>query len=191
MIRPEKSVFEHLREDENEQIQAITKRAWRSVACMACGICCHSSLVPISTEEVLALHNRVGSDITFDTFIKDFTQEGDKTIDNLTIETGRHGGCCMFLEKLPGHFSCTIWEKRPEVCRGFFCWPMVNFDKYMKGEEQDMFDGSADFASNFDSLLSNIRDEAFGSLFGNDAQNYMNSRNNSPRHSAFESSKKR
>lgn len=189
-IQPEKALFDYLRENESEQSHKITERAWRSVACMACGICCHSSLVPISVEEVRALHSQCAGDVSFDTFIKNFTQEGNETLDNLTIETGRHGGCCLFLEKLPGHFSCTVWDDRPDVCRDFFCWPMVNFDKYMKGGEQDMFDAPAGFINNFDILLGNIRDEAFGSLFGNDAQNYMNSRKNSPRQSAFESSQK-
>lgn len=156
---PDKPLDELVEKFRNGRAEAgvpdIIRENWRSIACMTCGACCCSSVVPISEEDFEAFYGRLETAMDREAFARKFLADPDTAAPIYTIETPRHGGKCMFLGKR-AHFECAAWEARPDVCRGFFCWEMTNFEKWMNGEEQESFALEADWMENFTALLEKL-----------------------------------
>lgn len=153
-------------------------RKWsRSLICMSCAGCCHSSLVPIELDEARRFHERLGAPIGLDLFISRFTQSDSfKEGANSHIEMRANGGRCHFLEKMEDRsYRCVAWDERPEVCRDFFCWPMRDFERYEEGLDQARFDPAAGWEENLALLVDAVLDEIGGALFADDLFYYFKS----------------
>lgn len=81
-------------------------------ACDMCGLCCKLFLIPLSEEEYRSgEYQMIFDDVEI---FKDFT---------MASECGAHllkqqeDGSCVYLKDK----KCSIHERRPVVCRGFFC----------------------------------------------------------------------
>lgn len=155
----------------------VIRENWKPIACMLCGACCCSSVIPITSADVFGFYERLNLSISSSLFAEKFLQNTGENVLNGTIETAKYGGRCMFLSKQEGHFECSAWDKRPKVCSDFFCWDMVNFEKWLNGEEQDVFDGSATFETNFNVLVEKLLNESSLSVFEDDMLGWIRLRN--------------
>ncbi len=138
-------LIDSFRKNSSEEKLNIVKREWRSLVCMNCGACCCSSVIPVKSDDASRFYERGAFTVTENEFFDLFTQEGNNGVDRgdtLTIETEKYGGKCMFLSRESGSFSCAVWDVRANVCREYYCWEMTNFEKWLKGEDCDIFDPS-------------------------------------------------
>jgi len=162
----------------------VIRKNWQPVACMLCGACCCSSVIPIAYDDVSKFYERLGLSISSSEFDAKFLQDTGENAINSAIETEKYAGRCMFLSKREEHFECSVWERRADVCSGFFCWEMVNFEKWLNGEDQDIFDSSASFEVNFAVLVEKLLTESSLSVFPDDMLGWTRLRNGgaSPSH---------
>ncbi|MBI5815552.1 MAG: YkgJ family cysteine cluster protein [Nitrospinae bacterium] len=107
---------------------------WREIVCMSCGGCCFSPVIPISREDFSLFYERLDIGLSKDRFAQMFLQDPAAASPSLYIDTGRHKGRCMFLSK-KDCFECGVWDRRPDVCRDFFCREIVNFEKSLESGE--------------------------------------------------------
>ena len=152
--------------------EAWLRYNWRSLVCQTCGVCCHSSLVPITEKDFDSFYEGLGLNISKDVFAAKFLQNPKTSAPFYTIETDRYGGCCLFLEKKEA-FYCGVWDQRAEVCNEFFCWAMTNFELFENGKEQEMFDKNTGWIENFSLLLDIVIPETVGELFDDDRSRYF------------------
>lgn len=165
---------ERYRSDHPEGSDDDMVRAWwRSIVCMTCGGCCHSSLIPITGDDLHRFADRLGRDRS--SFERAFLQDPATSAPTFTIETARYGGRCMFLTKRDRLFACSCWDDRADVCADFFCWPMTLFARFEQGEEQEMFDPAQGWEENFLALFDKVVEEMGGALFADDLFNYIKS----------------
>ncbi len=148
---------------------------WRSVVCMTCGGCCHSSLIPITADDFDRFYERLRLSISKERFTAIMLADPDTAAPTYTLETKRHGGRCLFLEKQDGLFACSRWDQRADVCADFFCWPMTQFERYDKGEDQEMFPTDLGWEENLLSLFDKVVEEMGGALFADDLFRYIKS----------------
>ena len=167
-----KEIIEKFREYEGQPEDEILKKNWRSITCMACAVCCCSSVIPIAWEDFEAFYGRLVSPEDLPEFAAMFLQNPDPEAANHAIETYRHGGRCMFLSK-GVWLQCDTWDTRPDVCRDFFCWEMTCFDKWMNGDEQDMFGEDGDWMTNYQILQDKIDHQTPQNLFPGDLAGYI------------------
>ncbi|MGK7346693.1 MAG: YkgJ family cysteine cluster protein [Candidatus Nitrospinota bacterium M3_3B_026] len=160
------------RENAAQTEDEILRKNWRSIACMTCGACCCSDVIPIMWDDFERFHKRLGEAIGEREFAALFLKDPDTAAPAHSIEVSRYGGRCMFLSK-GAFFECAVWEKRPRVCAGFYCLEMTNFEKWEKGEEQDSFDKSAEWGESFASLLYKVVAESPLSFFASDMARYL------------------
>jgi len=165
-------LIETLRESADQTAAQIVKKRWKSAACMSCGACCCSSVIPIAGADLAAFHARLETRHSLPEFTKMFVADPETNAPAFAIETGRYGGRCMFLGRRR-YFFCDAWEKRPEVCRDFFCWEMTCFEKWLDGQAQDMFKPGAPWVENFSALLTKITTESPLSVFPDDMVRYL------------------
>jgi Fe-S-cluster containining protein len=151
----------------------LLRRRWQSLVCMSCAACCHSSLIPIAEEDFDAFAHRIG--VERESLARWFLADPDTVAPHYTIETVRHGGRCLFLEKKEGIYACAEWDRRPAVCSDFQCWPMEAFARYTADEEQDMFDPATPWEKNLAILFAKVNDEMSGALFDDDMFFYIKS----------------
>jgi len=167
------SLMEKFRSSEEQTEEEILKNNWRSIVCQSCGICCCSDVIPIGRADFEAFHRRLGVGVDLDTFAGMFLSDPVTEAVNHTIETARYGGRCMFLGK-GAHFECVVWGVKPDVCSGYYCWEMTNFEKWLNGDEQDSFEGSEeDFMANFERLRRKVKEESPLSFFPENMANYL------------------
>ncbi|MBF0171551.1 MAG: YkgJ family cysteine cluster protein [Nitrospinae bacterium] len=157
--------------DDEEMVRAW----WRSIVCMTCGGCCHSSLIPITADDFDRFAARLGVADRKEAFARAFLADTGANAPVHTVETRRHGGRCMLLEKQDGLFACSRWDQRADVCADFFCWPMTRFALYDSGEPQEMFDTARSWDENFLSLFDRVVEEMSGALFADDLFHYIRS----------------
>lgn len=183
--KPLDDLVEKFRSSSGQRRDEIIRGNWRSIACMTCGACCCSSVVPIAETDFDAFYGRLGIGMDKAAFAREFLADPDTAAPTCTIETYRHGGKCMFLGKR-AHFECVVWEARPEVCRDYFCWEMTNFEKWENGEEQESFAPDADWMDNFTALLEKLMTDSPLTFFPAEMGRYLRiqASNNLP--SAFE-----
>jgi len=160
--------LDHGRQDRTSAI----KGNWKSIACMMCGACCCSSVVPISTRDLESFHRRLGFAMSLESFRSMFVADPETLGVNHTIETKRYGGRCMFLGKKE-YFCCDVWDNRAEVCRHFLCWEAANFEKWMNGQPQDSFDNESSWTQNFSRLLTLLTTESPLGFFPESMACYM------------------
>ncbi|MDH5637775.1 MAG: YkgJ family cysteine cluster protein [Nitrospinota bacterium] len=172
LVKPHPLLIERFRESPAQQPSEILKKEWRSIACMSCGACCCSSVIPILRMDFDAFHGRLGLKKENEEFAALFLQNPNPVGPSCHIETDKYGGRCMFLEK-KSMFRCVEWEARPDVCREFFCWDMTNFEKYMNGEEQDDFSPDNSWEENFDKLLLKTKMESPLTFFEKEMRTYL------------------
>jgi Fe-S-cluster containining protein len=172
LINPRPALIERFRESPAQTAPDILKKNWRSIACMSCGACCCSSVVPISRVDFDAFHGRLKLKKSRGEFAVMFLQNPDAVGPSLHIETEKYGGRCMFLEKRE-FFRCVVWDERPDICREFFCGDMTNFDKYVNGEEQEDFPAGKSWEDNFDRLLLKTKMESPLSFFEDEMRIYL------------------
>lgn len=155
--------------------EAWLQENWRSVACRTCGVCCHSSLIPITSRDFSSFYKRLDTQLSEREFAEQFLKNPDTLAPTFTIETLRHGGKCLFLEK-KASFRCSIWDQRPHICADFFCHPMVAFEQWEQGDNQDYFDLDAPWLSNFVRLVDRVIIESVDALFDDDREQYFNNK---------------
>ena len=172
LVKPSPALIELFRESPGQGTDEILKKNWRSIACMSCGACCCSSVVPILKMDFDAFFARLKLKTGRDEFARLFLQNPDGVGPSLHIETEKYGGRCMFLEKKEC-FRCVRWEERPDVCREFFCWDMVNFEKYTEGEDVDDFPQAKAWEDNFDRLLMKTKMESPLAFFEDEMRIYL------------------
>lgn len=145
----------------------------RSAVCMTCGACCFSPVIPIDGKDFDTFYERLGFGMSRDEFASMFLQEDNRVeSDGHHIETERYGGRCIFLGKRE-IYGCAVWNMRPEVCVGFFCWELTCFLKWLDGGDQDMFDGGVEnMDNNIGLLLEKLILDPPLSVFPEDAANY-------------------
>jgi len=92
--------------------------------CTMCGACCTGppGYVSFTKDEAKLIAKTIG--VTYDRFIKDYTQLTPAGPSLSEVET-EHGFDCVFLdrESLPGKALCSIHAARPKQCRTFPWWP--------------------------------------------------------------------
>jgi len=164
LIAPTPKLINALREHEGETEAEIKRKNWRSLLCRACGVCCHSSLVPVERSDCDRLWERMGVGVEKEQFATLLLQPGGENRPTGHLETKRYGGSCLFLERKE-FFACAVWEKRLDVCRDFFCYPMVAFAACEAGEEQEMFDPEMGWEERFSLLFDKVAEEVMESLF--------------------------
>ena len=152
--------------------EAWLRDKWRSLTCQTCGVCCHSSLVPITERDFDSFYKGLDLNISKEEFATKFLQNPNTNAPFFTIETARYGGCCLFLEKRDA-FYCGVWNQRAKVCNEYFCWPMTKFEHFESGKEQGLFDNNKEWIDNFSHLLDIIIPETIGELFDDDRGNYF------------------
>ena len=95
-------VPKELRKDDSMDKTAIDRRPTRHVNCNGCTACCEG--------DVIYIHPECGDDP--DQYITEPVGDGRLTL------ARRPNGDCVYLDRKHG---CTIWERRPIVCRELDC----------------------------------------------------------------------
>ncbi len=94
--------------------------------CTMCGACCTGppGYVSFTREEGKLIAKTLG--VTFDRFIRDYTNVGPAGPSLNETET-EHGFDCVFLDRdaIPGKAVCSIHAARPKQCRTYPWWPEV------------------------------------------------------------------
>jgi len=85
----------------------------KTFKCTKCGECCRP-VVKVSAEEISRI-KETGS--------KDF-YEFDKVIESNVLKQEK--GVCIFLKRQGEEFVCSIYDKRPDVCRQY---PFIDREK--------------------------------------------------------------
>lgn len=80
--------------------------------CSQCGVCCRLFMINLNEEEYRSKRYRTLFD-EFD-FVDDF-REAEQIGANILAQ--KKDGSCIYLKDK----RCSIHDKRPEVCRKFFC----------------------------------------------------------------------
>jgi len=174
---PEK-LFDRFRESEGQSHLDLAKKNWRSMACMVCGACCCSSVVPVTGKDFDSFHRRLNLNQDKGGFAETFLADSKTKAPHYTIETARYGGRCLFLRK-DGHFECSVWNERLDVCIEFLCFEMINFSKWLRGLNQAFFepvDGNKsddDWLRNFALLIEKVREAPGLSVFNDDMTSYV------------------
>ena len=166
------ALIERFRAASSQTAEEIIRANWRTVACMSCGACCCSSVVPIAEPDFNAFYGRLNPAMSREEFARCFLADPDTNGVNYTLATAPFGGRCMFLSKST-FFRCDVWEARLDVCREFFCWEMTNFAKWTGGEPQDTFSDDCSWMENFNLLLIKIKTESPLSFFADDMRRYL------------------
>lgn len=164
-------LIERFRENASQTEDEILRENWRSIACMTCGACCCSDVIPIMWDDFERFHGRLGLRMGEREFAALFLKDPAAAPAH-SIEISRHGGRCMFLSRGES-FECDVWENRPDVCAEFFCLEMTNFEKWERGEDQDSFDKGGKWEENFAKLLERIIVESPLSFFTSDMARYL------------------
>jgi len=172
LVKPHVELVERFRKSPEQAPLDILRENWRSIACMSCGACCCSSVIPILKMDFDAFYQRLGLTRQRDEFAKIFLQDRNPEGFSCYIETEKYGGKCIFLEKKE-FFRCVAWDERPEVCSEYFCLDIVNFEKYLAGEEQDRFSGEKSWEENFDDLLLKTKTESPLAFFVKEMSMYV------------------
>ena len=87
------------------------------VACKRCGKCCLAAVNALIADADIARWRRKGrDDILHIIGNAHAVWAGDHLV---SAQDGRDLYGCPFLKWEDRHFTCTIYETRPEVCRGF------------------------------------------------------------------------
>ncbi|MDH4183618.1 MAG: YkgJ family cysteine cluster protein [Nitrospinota bacterium] len=172
LIQPHPQLIEKFRESPAQEPLEILKKNWKSIACMSCGACCCSSVVPILRMDFDAFHQRLGLNKSLEDFAKMFLQIPHTVGPSCHIETEKYGNRCMFLEKRE-FFRCGVWDLKPDVCTEFFCWDMTIFEQYMNAEDQDVFPPDDSWEKNFNKLLMRTKMESPLSFFEDEMRTYL------------------
>ena len=103
------------------------------VTCERCGKCCLINVTAILTDDDVERWKWQGRDDIL--LILEKSQAvwaGDHLV---SADNGRYLSCCPFLEHTGNHYTCTIYETRPSICRTFvpgssdLC-PQYDFDAF-------------------------------------------------------------
>lgn len=78
--------------------------------CKQCGICCKLFLINLSEEEYKSKTYKT----QFDEYTDDFEEA---ELCGMNILAQNEDGSCIYLKD----GKCSIHERRPQVCRNFFC----------------------------------------------------------------------
>ncbi|VAX16737.1 hypothetical protein MNBD_NITROSPINAE04-1854 [hydrothermal vent metagenome] len=172
-----KKLFDRFRESEDQTDLDLAKKNWRSMACMVCGACCCSSVVPVTGKDFDSFYQRLNLKQDKCGFAGIFLADSETKAPHYTIETGRYGGRCLFLGK-NGHFECSVWNERLNVCTEFLCFEMINFSKWLRGLSQAFFEpvkgniSDEEWLRNFTLLINKVREAPGLSVFNDDAVSY-------------------
>jgi len=150
----------------------IAESGWASGVCRECGGCCFSPTIPISDEDFEAFYARFAPGMTKEEFAAMFLQQGDENCPSRHIETHSFGGRCMFLSR-SGQYGCDVWDKRPNVCRDFFCHGVTEFMKWQDGEDNPMYNRNATLNENLTALKRNIAENLDLRVFEREMLNYL------------------
>lgn len=184
-IKISDSLFERFREAPDQTEEDILRKNWRSILCMSCAVCCCSDVIPITQGDFDGFYERLDLKMERREFAKLFLQDPDTNAVNYSIKTEEYGGRCMFLGR-EDRFECKVWDDRPKVCAEFFCWEMTNFEKWVNGEEQDVFDADALWEENFGKMLTQVVTASPLSFFPSSMAAYMKLRDNGQKPSFYE-----
>ena len=89
-------------------VGATTDRVWGQIDCTTCAHCCKTLQIDVSDEDILRLADHFG--ITAAEFREQYVREPDPNTKMLK------SGPCVFLGE---DNLCTVYEARPEDCRGY------------------------------------------------------------------------
>jgi hypothetical protein len=87
-------------------LQVIESRPTRSVPCGTCGECC--------IGDAVFIHPECGDDAS---------QYETEVYEGRVVLAHKPNGECIYLERGKG---CSIWERRPTICRELDCRALVN-----------------------------------------------------------------
>jgi len=186
-----KKLFDSFRKSGAQTDLDVARKNWRSMACMICGACCCSSVVPVSEREFSAFYRRLGLKQDKSGFAEIFLTDSETKAPHYTIETGRYGGRCLFLRK-NDHFECSVWSERLKVCREFLCFEMINFSKWLRGLNQAFFEpvkgniSDEDWLKNFTLLINKVREAPGLSVFNDDSVSHARLLNSAEKPSYFD-----
>ena len=89
----------------------------KNIVCRRCGKCCLANLIAFVTDEDWERWRREGRDDIFRiTAHEHAIWVGDHLISS---DDGRYLHGCPFLMWEEDHYTCTIYETRPAVCRAY------------------------------------------------------------------------
>ncbi|MBI4665740.1 MAG: YkgJ family cysteine cluster protein [Nitrospinae bacterium] len=164
--------MEKLAGEPGQPEEETARTRWKSMVCMTCGACCFSPVIPISETDFDGFYGRLALPVAKKDFAEKFLQDPGSIGPTHYIETEKTGGRCMFLSR-KGYFDCVAWNLRPGVCAEYFCWEMVNFEKWMNGEPQDIFSADASFEDNMALLLKLVSQDSPLSVFPQEMARYI------------------
>jgi len=94
------------------EIEKITKDSTTHV-CTRCGLCWRNfAYIRLSQNDIKSLENFTG--LTSEEFTDNIDKAGKKRFMKF-----KKNGDCIFLDIIDGSYSCSVYEARPVVCRGY------------------------------------------------------------------------
>lgn len=98
----------------------IMANAASSETCRKCAECCrHNSFVELSQHDVNVLEEFTGLHFA------EFTNPKGEAVEGYFLKFNENGDC-IFLNGDSGHYSCSVYEARAEVCRDYPSRPTQN-----------------------------------------------------------------
>ena len=81
--------------------------------CTCCGSCCRNfAYIPLSQDDIRTLETFTG--LTSEEFTDNVDKAGEKRFMKF-----QENGDCIFLNKIDGAYSCSVYEARSVTCRAY------------------------------------------------------------------------
>src|SRR5215210_4499789 len=93
-------------------LRAVTAAEYRAITCNRCGVCCEDIPAPHAPDELAALARDPNVNVDWRAFL-----DGLEPV--APLSEGWRYRCRHFRRDADGLGTCGIFERRPDVCRGF------------------------------------------------------------------------
>ena len=94
-------------------IRKVVETMPTSAMCQQCGGCCRKfPYVELSQEDMERLQGHTGLDS------EAFTNGNGKAVEEYFLKFQANGDC-VFLKNEGGHYACSVYEARPDLCRSY------------------------------------------------------------------------